>query len=151
MSDDRKWEDYIAIRNLIGRLNEYADAANGHSYSELYVDDGVFEIAGHGTHVGRQAIAKVCEAMKVTVHVTTDHVIEIDGDEAHQRSRLLAFYLAQDGSANNFVTSGRYLDQLIRTDAGWRIKHRKAITDLNQDEVLERMNATEVFGALKNI
>lgn len=151
MSDERQWQDYIAIRNLIGRLNAYADAADGKNYSEFYLEDGVFEIAGHGTHVGREAIAKVCEAMKVTVHITTDHVIDIDGDEAAQRSRLIAFYLAQDGSANNFVTTGWYVDQLVRTAAGWRIKHRKAITDLNQDEVLERMNATEVFGALKNI
>ena len=53
MSDERQWQDYIAIRNLIGRLNAYADAADGKNYSEFYLEDGVFEIAGHGTHVGR--------------------------------------------------------------------------------------------------
>ncbi|GAA2495821.1 nuclear transport factor 2 family protein [Winogradskya humida] len=54
----------------------------------------------------------------VALHVTNVLVVE-DGDGARAWSKALA--LGRDGS----VASYTYADRLVRTDLGWRIRHRK--------------------------
>jgi hypothetical protein len=141
--------DYIEIRDLAARYNRFADLADGENYAALFTLDGEFEIVGNRTYRGRDEIASACNATQVTVHITCDPLIEIDGDRATQRSRLLAFFLATDGSANEFVSTGWYVDELVRTPDGWRFRRRRAQTDLRLDAVHERMSITAAFAALK--
>ncbi len=65
------------------------------------------------------------------VHITSDPIIEVDGDEATQTCALLNIYRAADKSANEFVATGRYFDRLVRTPEGWRIKERRVVLDLD--------------------
>ena len=140
--------DYIEIRDLCARYNHYADLADGQNYAALYTEDGEFHIAGIGIYRGRTEIAAACEATKVTVHVTTDPLIEFAGDTARQNSRAIFVYRALDGSKNEFVATGRYIDELQRTSEGWRFHCRRAEMDLKVEEALRKMTVTESFANL---
>jgi hypothetical protein len=52
-------------------------------------------------------------------HHVTNVIVRGDGDEARAWSK--GFALHQDGSAASYT----YEDDLVRTSAGWRIRHRK--------------------------
>jgi hypothetical protein len=57
------------------------------------------------------------------VHTTTNHIVTVDGDTAHQRCTLLLIKLGRDG-AQSFDRVGWYDDELVRTAAGWRFRSR---------------------------
>jgi 3-phenylpropionate/cinnamic acid dioxygenase small subunit len=149
MSDDIQYLlDYVAIRQLNALYNRLADGGDGDAYSQLYTEDAEFNIVGNQTYCGRKEIASAAAATKVTVHVTTEPEIEIDGDSATQRVRMLSVYRAEDLSRNDFVASGWYVDELKRTEDGWRYHRRRAELDLDIAEVFRKMTITESFAAL---
>jgi uncharacterized protein (TIGR02246 family) len=140
--------DYVEIRQLNALYNRLADRGDGDAYAQLFTEDAEFHIAGNQTYSGRKEIASAAAATKVTVHVTTEPEIEIDGDSATQRVRMMALYRAEDRSRNDFVASGWYIDELRRTADGWRYYRRRAEVDLELSEVLQKMGITEAFEAL---
>jgi hypothetical protein len=61
---------------------------------------------------------------------------------------MLSVYRAEDLSRNDFVASGWYVDELKRTEDGWRYHRRRAELDLDIAEVFRKMTITESFAAL---
>ena len=118
MQDDplQYLSDYVAIRQLNATYNRYADLADGKSYSNLFTEDAEFNIVGEGIYVGREQIAARCNATTTAVHVTTEPELDIDGDIAHQRVRMLTVLQDGNGARNEFVASGWYIDELKRTE-----------------------------------
>jgi uncharacterized protein (TIGR02246 family) len=125
---------FLAIRQLSARYNRYADAADGEAFASLFTPDGVFEIRGN-QYVGRREIAEVCARTTGVVHITTDPLIDIDGDRARQTSRVIAVRAAPDKSEVYFVSTGMYTDELVRTAAGWRFVRRRGELDLGYEQV----------------
>jgi SnoaL-like domain len=73
------------------------------------------------------------------VHMTTDPIIEIDGDRAVQTCTMALGGRTNDrtpGSAT-YVTSGRYRDELVRTDEGWKFAKRLWVPDAILDNLPE--------------
>jgi len=142
--------DYVAIRQLNALYNRYADIGDGEAYAGLYTEDAEFHIVGNRVYHGRAEIAPAASATRVTVHVTTEPEIEIDGDVARQRVRMLSIYRAEDGSRNEFVASGWYIDELKRTAEGWRYHRRRVELDIPVSEVFRKMTISEQFAQLAN-
>jgi len=140
--------DPLEIRELSLRYNQLADAADGPNYARLFTADGELHLVGNRVYRGPAELAQACEGTRVTAHITTDATIVIDGDSARQRSRLLAFYVSEDHAENDFVCTGWYIDELVRTADGWRISKRTIQNDLELPKVLQRMKVTEAFEAL---
>lgn len=129
----RDMEDRIAIRELTARYNHGFDDVETDAFVETFTEDGVFELdrggkitAGHG---------RLADMSRVVghgpVHMTTDPIIEIDGDTATQICSLALGGRTQErepGSAT-YLTSGRYYDELVRTEDGWRFKKRLWVPD----------------------
>ena len=131
--------DYVAIRQLNAKYNRYADLADGTSYSKLYTEDAEFNIVGEGIYVGREQIAARCNATTTAVHVTTEPELDINGDIAQQRVRMLTVLQDGNGARNEFVASGWYIDELQRTEEGWRYHRRRVELDLNINAVLAKV------------
>lgn len=131
--------DYVAIRQLNAKYNRYADQADGESYANLFTEDAHFHIVGEGTYIGREQIAARCNATTTAVHITTEPQIDIDGDSAQQRVRMLTVLQDGEGTRNEFVASGWYIDELKRTAEGWRYHHRRVELDLDINMVLEKV------------
>ena len=131
--------DYVAIRQLNATYNRYADLADGKSYSSLFTEDAEFNIAGEGIYVGREQIAARCNATTTAVHVTTEPELDIIGDIAQQRVRMLTVLQDGNGTRNEFVASGWYIDELKRTEEGWRYHRRRVELDLDINAVLAKV------------
>src|SRR4029078_1524808 len=111
--------DYVEIRELSARYNLYANAGDGESYAQLFTEDGEFHSGGH-VYKGRAELARVAGSVPEIVHITTDPIIDVDGDEATQYSQKVSAHRALDKTSNTFVGTGTYVDQLVRTELGWR-------------------------------
>jgi hypothetical protein len=135
----------MAIRDLSAEYNHCADTGNGDRHAQLYTEDGEFEIAGDRVYRGREQLAALTSSTTILAHSTTDPVIEIDGDTARQTSRLLLTSKPQDGSANEFIATGRYIDELSRTPDGWRFHKRRIESDASPEEIRRKMGLTEAF------
>lgn len=131
--------DYVAIRQLNATYNRYADLADGKSYSSLFTEDAEFNIVGEGIYVGREQIAARCNATTTAVHITTEPELDISGDIALQRVRMLTVLQDGNGTRNEFVASGWYIDELKRTEEGWRYHRRRVELDLDINAVLAKV------------
>ena len=131
--------DYVALRQLNATYNRYADLADGKSYSSLFTEDAEFNIVGEGIYVGREQIAARCNATTTAVHVTTEPELDINGDIAQQRVRRLTVLQDGNGARNEFVASGWYIDELKRTEEGWRYHRRRVELDLDINAVLAKV------------
>lgn len=140
--------DITEIRQLNARYNRLADEGDGPAYASSFTEDAEFHIVGNRVYRGREEIASAAAATQVTVHVTTEPEIAIDGDSAQQRVRMLSIVRAPDGSRNEFVASGWYIDTLKRTSEGWRYHRRRVELDLDLQQVFQKMGIAEAFTAL---
>ena len=61
-------------------------------------------------------------------HVTSNVIVDVRGDDAESVSYLTIFS-AQDGVLTALST-GKYEDKLVRTDAGWQLSQRHIALDL---------------------
>jgi hypothetical protein len=79
-----------------------------------------------------------------TQHISTNHLVTVDGDRAECRSAFLVHRLdpARAAGANTFDSAGHYLHGLTRTETGWRI-------DRIIQTVLWSRGNPDVHGALR--
>jgi hypothetical protein len=123
--------DYIAIQQLSNRYARVSDEFDGATYATLYTEDGEFVIdRGEGAEprrfVGPEQLAALCNGTKGTgFHVTSNPVVEIEGDRARQVSRLLMMKVPEDGKGAQATMAGTYTDELVRTPQGWKFKSRR--------------------------
>lgn len=61
-------------------------------------------------------------------HMLSIPVIDLDGDIAHARTDFMAVHMLKAGmpQSGRFDGCGAFLDTLVRTELGWRIKYRRA-------------------------
>jgi len=146
--DVQTLSDIAEIRQLNARYNRLADVGDGEGYAANFTEDAEFDIVGNRVYRGRTEIASAASATQVTVHVTTEPEIAVEGDMAQQRVRMLSVVRAPDGSRNEFVASGWYVDVLKRTSEGWRYHRRRVELDLKVQEVFRKMGISAAFEAL---
>jgi 3-phenylpropionate/cinnamic acid dioxygenase small subunit len=67
---------------------------------------------------------------QTTMHLVGTHVAEITGDTATAETYAVCHHrLARAEGTADRVVGMRYLDGLVRTPAGWRIRHRDVVVD----------------------
>ncbi|HEY4175169.1 MAG TPA: nuclear transport factor 2 family protein [Rhodopila sp.] len=118
--------DKDEIRELLARYCFALDADRFEDMAALFTQDGMWETA-FGTGKGRAGI--VAQARSIAtgerprrVHLTTNIVIDLDGDTATARSN---WALVQNSAAGPVIGSGgAYADRLVKVDGEWFFKHR---------------------------
>ena len=97
--------------------------------TEVFTPDAVGDYGSLGTFHGPDEIAAFVETvltpLDASQHLVSNHDVAVDGDTATCRCQLQAQHVrsSTEGSPN-YLVGGFYEDQLVRTDAGWRIRHR---------------------------
>jgi uncharacterized protein (TIGR02246 family) len=133
MSEERlrRLADRVEIAELSATYNRAIDDLEAATVAALFTEDGVFDLGKGRPREGRESIERLVERIPYgTVHATTDAVISIEGDRATQVATLLLCKRRRDRAATSYWLSGRYHDELRRTDAGWRFSKRRAELDL---------------------
>lgn len=133
--------DATAIANELYRYAELIDAGRFTELGEL-MEHCTFSYGERGDPgpSGAAAIAASYQDMVVTYddgtprtrHLTTNPIIDIDGDEATVRSTYTVMQQAP-GSAMQTIISGRYHDTMRRIDGRWRFTERRFLVDLVGD------------------
>lgn len=119
--------DREAIRELLARYCFYLDDERFEEMAALFTPDGVWETA-FGTGIGHDGIAAQARSIANQprprrVHLTTNIVIDLNGDAATVQSNWILFQNTAFGPA--IGSGGAYHDRLVRQDGQWRFHHRR--------------------------
>jgi 3-phenylpropionate/cinnamic acid dioxygenase small subunit len=127
--------DADEIRNLLGVYCELMDSADWDAVGQMFAHARLVTEDGTPFAVGADAVralyvngTKMYDGSPCTRHVTTNSIIEIDGDAARVRSSYVVFQMAP-GQALQPIITGRYRDELMRIDGAWRFAQRCFLVD----------------------
>ena len=124
-------QDREEIEQLLYRYAWMVDRRDWKLMDEVFAEGGSVDYTSTGGQRGpyRETLrwlARALEPWPANLHFITNLRVEIHGDRANSRCYFLApmaRFLA-DGSQEVVTTAGLYLDELVRTPAGWRIAKR---------------------------
>jgi uncharacterized protein (TIGR02246 family) len=120
-------EDQLAIQGLSARYNFAIDTGDADAFAAAFVENGVLNAAGQVTE-GRTALADFArgfpETMRAPRHVTTNLVIDGDGNFATLKAYLTISIMSGDPAQPTVLASGAYDDTLSKEDGTWRFVRR---------------------------
>ncbi len=123
-------------RDISDLLNRYAHALDEKDWDLLETCFTSDAVAIYGPVLGRkdgfEEIAGTCRAalgnLDSSQHIISNHEVQIgtDGDSATARCYVQAQHTkAGTPGGDNFTIGGIYLDRIVRTPDGWRIRERE--------------------------
>jgi hypothetical protein len=109
-------DDHVAISELLARYCLTLDVDDVEGWVALFTPDAVYEVYGRSFD-GHDGLRRMATAAPGGLHLGGPPVIEVlDGDHARTRRNLL---FVEQGVGEQ--RSAVYDDELVRTEAGWRI------------------------------
>jgi ketosteroid isomerase-like protein len=112
-----------AIRSLTAAYNRAFDSGDTAAWLATFTEDGALVVDDEQVYAGPGELASFCAGRAGSYHhLSTDSEIELRGSSAVQRCSLLLFHTA--GTRATLVGTGRYVDDLVHTAAGWRFQRR---------------------------
>ena len=131
MLTPRQISDHIEITQLLYRYGCCIDTRDFELLSTVFARDAVIDYnVDRGTKLlfpeMVEWLREALQIFRITQHVITNPVIELDGDRARSTTYLTATHeqVKLNGDSVLVVLGGVYRDRLRRTDAGWRIEKR---------------------------
>jgi len=136
--------DRQAILDCLHRINRGIDRDDLDLVASCYhpdaLDDHGFYV-GSGPGMAEWAMAGHTESPSSQHHIT-NHLVELDGDEAHAETYFLAVNRQASGAVT--VACGRYLDRFERRNGEWRVAARVCIIETVIDaKVADMMEAVD--------
>ncbi len=131
MSSDPRLQQLLDERDIIDTTIAYTWAIDNRRWDVLrervFLADAtaalVTPLVGVESIISR--IERALGMLDSSQHLIGNHQVTIDGDTATCRCYLQAQHVRQTAEGGpNYIVAGIYADDLVRTDAGWRIKHR---------------------------
>lgn len=117
-------DDYEAIRQLAARYNFAFDEGDVQGWVDCFTEDAFFERSNAGrSYRGSAELAELISGFPVSGrHVTSEFIITIDGDRAHQRCYLQ--YLDRENE-HKLAMFGVYADELVKIAGQWKYSSRR--------------------------
>ena len=120
--------DELAIRRLLAEYCHLVDDTRWDDLGELFTVDASFAFGRYGATGRAEILAWLLGTDQAGIrgkHLTTNSVVEVDGDVATAVSDF-AFLAFDDGRLVPSL-AGRYHDELHRVEGRWRIHRRDAV------------------------
>lgn len=130
-SDLQKFIDRQAVINLLIQYAIALDTKNWPLLEQCFLPDAVADYGENaGRHEGYPAIEKAVryflEGLDSSQHLLGNYVVKFEGDRATTTCYLHAqHYLEQTEGGDTYTVGGIYEDEILRTNDGWKIQHRK--------------------------
>jgi 3-phenylpropionate/cinnamic acid dioxygenase small subunit len=125
-------EDQLAIQQLGAAYCHLIDSGRGEEWADLFTPDGVFEIVDLMTTEGREALvgnANVFPEMMPGVRHIVHNMWVNEGDTADTATMHAYLSNVRAGDETQWVQTGIYNDDLVRTADGWRFARRTLTLD----------------------
>jgi hypothetical protein len=108
------------------------DMKDGSLFARAFTDDVEAEYPLFGRLKGLDFFTKwqtdFNAVFEATQHLISNHRLEVDGDEVVYRSYVIATMFCPGTPGGDQLTGGgHYVDRVVRTDAGWRIRSRDVV------------------------
>jgi 3-phenylpropionate/cinnamic acid dioxygenase small subunit len=127
----REIEDRIEIQELMNRYAQMVDEKEWARMDTVFAPGATVDYTSTGGKAGPyretlEWLGRALEPWPLNLHYITNLSIELDGD----RARSSCYFHAPMGRATDdggqlvITNAGRYDDELVRTDDGWRIAVR---------------------------
>ena len=161
--------DHFQIRKLLAQYSRGCDRADLPLMASIYAADS-WDDHGIVQATGAEYSSIMCNRVKTETeslsHLLGQSLITIDGDQAGAETYFIAIArdTAADGTPMCNQLGGRFIDQVIRENGQWKVKHRKVLRDwsvaipLHHDWVLsntltrgERSNDDHSYAVLGTI
>lgn len=115
--------DHEDIRQLVAKYNFAFDTRDEQGYIDCWTEDGFVERRNSKPSCrGHAQLAALARDFPVDGrHLTTDLIIDVDGDEAVMKNYMLYLDMGPPCEVSMF---GVYFDKLVRTPSGWKFKER---------------------------
>ncbi len=132
-----EFNDLEAIRRLTYEYAMAVDTMQLDKLVDLFVPEAVFDPGPGGVPVMNdrdeiEAFFKATfEGSRNLYHLTSNHIIDVDGDSATGTVYYAASGVTADGAS--FGANGYYGDTYVRTDDGWKFQRREAAALLDPD------------------
>ncbi len=123
--------DRMAIIEITHRYCWALDSKNWPLLDDVFIADATAKLRSpllEGRDAIRDRISSAVDPLDATQHTVTNHLVTIDGDRATSRCYLHSQHVRNDAVGGvNYVIAGRYEDELVRTNDGWRISFRRLV------------------------
>lgn len=123
-------EDIVDIQQVLARYTKAVDVDPPETIRELFVEDSSFvvdsmniNISGIDNIVGLFTGGRA-DSTTSKFHFTSNVIVDGDGQNATASSY---FCVMQGGDDVRQVGLGRYCDELVKTDKGWKLKARSVV------------------------
>ena len=121
-------EDRQDISDLLVRYATGIDRRDWALFRTAFTDDCELDYGEIGAWKGVDAVTEFMEKVHAmaghTMHRLSNQAITVDGDKAEARTYIDGLIMAGDNTSGvNAI--GFYDDEIVRTDAGWRIARRR--------------------------
>lgn len=119
--------DEEMVVQLVHRHAQLTDDGDVEARVALYTDDGEVIGIDQVPHRGREAVRAAFQALtspdRTGKHITSNTIVDVNGDEAVATTDFAFFRVTADGVAP--LAIGRYHDSFRRTPEGWRFTRRE--------------------------
>jgi len=123
--------DRIEIQDLLTRYSKAIDNKDWNLLDTCFTPDAHVDYVSSGGIAGsypeaREWLSKALSVFPVTLHAISNSEIVLKGDKATGRTMVNnpMGFKNPDGSLHVFTVWAWYEDELVRTQAGWRIAKR---------------------------
>ncbi len=119
-------DEIIELRSRYGRA---LDERDWNLMRTVFAEDATADFALGTPFEGIEDIVRGCrsqmDSLDHTQHFMGNHEVELDGDRARGRHKLIgSAFLHTNIGAPTATLYGDYVDEYVRTDQGWRISRR---------------------------
>ena len=123
--------DRIEINDLLIRYTKAIDEKDWDLLDSVYTPDADIDYTTSGGIAGKYPevkawLAKALAVFPATAHFIGNSEIELDGDRAKGKTFVYNPMAVpkEGGELDMFTVAAYYIDDLVRTDEGWRIAKR---------------------------
>ncbi len=130
MMNAQKLSDRFEIQDLLVSYSHAIDTQNFEALDDIFTADAYIDYTAVGGAKGnleetKAYLSKALSRFSGMQHMLGLPQIKIDGDTASGRTICFnPMVLEKDGAPHVFFVGIWYVDELVRTEKGWRIKHR---------------------------
>jgi len=124
-------EDRLEIQDLMSRYAQMVDRREWERMHDVFAPGATLDYTTTGGEKGgyEETLAWLDRALApwpINLHFITNLTVELDGDRATSRCYFQApMGCVEEGGSQLVITNaGCYDDELVRTEAGWRIAKR---------------------------